>query len=130
MLFCNVDHIEPELLPKTREASSHFFEANRHFSELFRQMELGSDRTQGSSRQREASRTAATAAADAGKQFRESARLLRDLAQDIASNYPYVSEEVKRANAFDDAARYVKLSPVFFLMIRRPPRSPPAARRA
>lgn len=111
MLFCNVDHIEPRLLPQAREASSRFFEANLPLNELFRQLELGSDRETGSPRQIEASRIAANAANRAQEQFREAAKLLRDLAREIRTDYAYIDDVVKRANAFDEAARYVKLSP-------------------
>lgn len=111
MLFCNVDHIEPELLPKTREASARFFEANLPFNELFRQMELGNDRTPGSKRQQEASLVAARAAARAQEQFQEAGQLLRELAGEIVAKYSYMNAEIKRANVFDDAARYVQLAP-------------------
>lgn len=112
MLFCNVDHIEPQLLSRTRETSSRFFEASSSLMQLFRQMELGAVSNGNSqSVQFDAVTIGANAANEASIRFHETAQMLNVLAHEIQNDYPYINNEVQRANAFDDVARHIGLSP-------------------
>jgi hypothetical protein len=98
MLFFNIDHIEPELLPETRKASSSFFEGSSRMCEFFAYME-NNDMLH-----------APKAALQAAEAFELSASLFEALSTKIKGNYSWIRNVVKDVRV-EEAAHAAQLDP-------------------
>jgi hypothetical protein len=115
MLFCNIDHLDARLVPLTRRAGHQFFLAASSLDQAFAHMELGtrldSERDQDAmTKQLQQALLAAWHAEQAASGLRVSSQMYTELAAQIRTSLPKVSEEVRRPDLFGTAANQVGFS--------------------
>jgi hypothetical protein len=98
MLFFNIDHIEPELLPDTQKASAAFFEGSSRMCEFFSDIE------------KKDLLHAPKAADQAAASFEASASAFRSLGTKIKGNYLWIRNVVRDVQV-SEAAKTAHLDP-------------------